>query len=291
MNDRNITNARFIQVIQIPQIDSYLAAKMYFDNSIDEPLLLRNIQDNDFNHFNLTNIKSITLITQAVNGNQVITKTYLDQFHQQNEQSRRVLGIDFYNESCDLVKNNQDYNFNDKKLTNTDSITVVRNPTADNEVTNKNFVYDSIEDQTIVRFNQTLQSYLKVPVGNERYNLTRYDRIQLTDITSIKYPNSGGFLLPGCRIFCNDKNYNGKIQNFIKSTRTNSPTGDSGATSLPPTGDSFIYIETSSNNFGNKVFVSWERIDTVQNTNITFYYNRFSILTNNSIKSMGRFRI
>ena len=26
-------------------------------------------------------------------------------------------------------------------------------------------------------------------------------------------------------------------------------------------------------------------------SNITFYYNRFSILTNNNLKSMGRFRV
>ena len=42
LNDRNITNARFIQVNQLPQIDSHLTAKLYFDNSIDEPSLIRN---------------------------------------------------------------------------------------------------------------------------------------------------------------------------------------------------------------------------------------------------------
>ena len=52
-----------------------------------------------------------------------------------------------------------------------------------------------------------------------------------------------------------------------------------------------MYIETSSNNHGNNVFVSWERTDNIQISNITFYYNRFSILTNDSKKSMGRFRI
>ena len=52
-----------------------------------------------------------------------------------------------------------------------------------------------------------------------------------------------------------------------------------------------MYIDTSSNNQGNNVFVSWERTDIIQITNITFYYNRFSILTNDSLKSMGRFRI
>ena len=53
-----------------------------------------------------------------------------------------------------------------------------------------------------------------------------------------------------------------------------------------------MYIETSGNNSGNDdVFVSWERIGIFQITNITFYYNRYSILIDDSKKSMGRFRI
>ena len=52
-----------------------------------------------------------------------------------------------------------------------------------------------------------------------------------------------------------------------------------------------MYIETSSNTHGNIVFCSFERTDIIQISNITFYYNRFSILTNDSKKSMGRFRI
>ena len=52
-----------------------------------------------------------------------------------------------------------------------------------------------------------------------------------------------------------------------------------------------MYIETKSNNHGLIVFVSWERTDIIQITNITFYYNRFSILTSVSHKAMARFRI
>ena len=53
-----------------------------------------------------------------------------------------------------------------------------------------------------------------------------------------------------------------------------------------------MYIETSSNNHGHeRVFVSFERTDINQISNITFYYNRFSILTNDSKQSMGSFRI
>ena len=95
MNDGNITNARFIQVNQFPQIDSHLTAELYVDNALDETSLVRNNQDNDFNNNNLTNINSITSNTQAVNDNQVITEAYVDQFHQENEKSRRDLGIDF----------------------------------------------------------------------------------------------------------------------------------------------------------------------------------------------------
>ena len=292
LNDRNITNARFIQVNQLPQIDSHLTAKLYVDNEIDQQSVVRNNQDNDFGNYNLTNINSITLNKQAENDNEVVTKAYVDQFHQENERSRRNVGLDFYDESNDLVKNNQDNDFNDRKLTNLDSITVNRNPSSDNELANKKYIDDELDKNTVLRFNQTLSNYLKVSVGNDTYNLTKYDKTQITDTTIIKYPNTGGYLLQNWVIKCNDKNNNGKIQNFIKSTTKNSPTGHSGAMSLPPIGDSFMYIETSSNNHGHeRVFVSFERTDIIQISNITFYYNRFSILTNDLLKSMGRFRI
>ena len=75
---------------------------------------------------------------QTENDNEVITKAFVDQFHQENERSRRDVGLDFYNESSDLVKYNQDNDLNDNKLTNLDSIKVNRNPSSDNELFNKN---------------------------------------------------------------------------------------------------------------------------------------------------------
>ena len=43
-----------------------------------------------------------------------------------------------------------------------------------------------------------------------------------------------------------------------------------------------MFLETSSNNHGHeRVFVSFEGTDIFQISNITFYYNRFSISTNN----------
>ena len=96
LNDRNITNGRFIQVNQLPQIDSNLTAKLYVDNAIDESSFVRKNQDNNFIKYSLTIINSNTWNKQAEKDNEVITEAYLDQFHQENERSRRDLGINFY---------------------------------------------------------------------------------------------------------------------------------------------------------------------------------------------------
>ena len=207
---------------------------MYVENAVEESSLVRNNKDNNFGNYNLTNINSITLNKQAENDDEVITKAYVDQFHQDNERSRRDLGIDFYDESSDTVKNNQDNNLNDNKLTNINSIIINNNPADDNHVSNKKYIDDELDRNTIVRFNQTLENYLKVSVGNDIYNLTKYNKIDLTDTTIIKSPNSEVYLLPIWRVFCNDKNNNGKISNFIRSTKTNTPTPDAGSTTLPP---------------------------------------------------------
>ena len=208
LNDRNITNAEFIQVNQLPQIDSHLTAKLYVDTQIDQPSVVRNNQDNDFSY--------------------------------------------------------------DNKITNLDSIKINRNPTSDNEVSNKKYIDDELDKNTILRFNQTLENHLEVSVGNDTYNLTKYNKISITDVTEIKFPNTVSHLLQKWIIKCTNENNQSRITDFIKSTKTNSSTGDSGATILPPTGDSFMYIEISSNNQGSNVFVSWDRTDNIQISNITF---------------------
>ena len=292
LNDENKTSDRFIPVNQLPQIDSHLTAKLYVDNAIDQPSLVRNNQNNDFNNYKSTNINSITLNKQAGNDNEVVTKAYVDEFHQENERSRRDLGTNFYDESNELVKKNQDRDLNDKKLTILNSIKVNRNPTSDNEITNKKYVDDELDKNTVIRFNQTLENYLKVSVGNVIYNLTKYKNLSITDITESKLPKTGTELLQKWNIHCNNKVNQSRLIDFIRSTKTNSPTGSSGATSQPPIGNSFKYIETSGINFGNdKIFVGWEKTDITQITNITNYYKRFSILTHPHLEIMGRLRI
>ena len=195
--------------------------------------------------------------------------------------------MDIYDESNDLVKNNEDNDFNDNKLINLDSVAVNRDSRSDNELPTKKYIDDELDKNTVVRFNQTIQNYLKVSIGSDTYNLTKYNKIQITDTTIS--PNTGGYLLQNWLIKCNDKNNNSKIKNFINSTKKTSSTPDTEATSLAPIGDSFMYTETSSNNDRDNVFCSFERTDIIEISKITFYYIRFS--GEGDHKAMGRFRI
>ena len=242
LNDRNITNARFIQVNQLPQIDSHLTAKLYVDNSIDETSLVRNNKDNDFDNYNLTNINNITLNKQAENDNECVTKANVDQFHQENERSRRDLGIDFYNESSDLVKNIQDKYFNDNKLTNINSITINNNPTDDNHVSNKKNIDDELDKNTIVRLNDDSNDrYLQVHINITAYNLQIYNKTQIIDTTKLFFPNTGTDLLQNWKIICNNRLGEGSPSDFLKSTK-NKFTNITIRSYIPPTNRYLFHV-------------------------------------------------
>ena len=204
--------------------------------------------------------------------------------------------MDFYDESHDLVKNNQDKDLNDKSLTSLDSVTVKREPSSDDDLSNKKYIDDQLDTNTIVRLNDdsiAIDRYLQVHVQNISYTLQIYNKTQIKDTTKMIYPNTGNDLLQNWKIFCNNKYNEGKPSDFIKSTKTNSPTGFSGATVLPPIGNSFMYIECSGkqyNTSNDDVFVSFERTDILQNSNITFYHNIFPI-SDITKKGMGKLEI
>ena len=107
------------------------------------------------------------------------------------------------------------------------------------------------------------------------------------------FPNTGNDLLQNWKIICNNRNGEGKPSDFMKLTKTSSPTGESGPTSLAPIGNCFMYIETTSNNnnsSNDNVFVSFESTDNINISNITFYYNRYSISLA-SHRNMGKVEI
>ena len=81
--------------------------------------------------------------------------------------------------------------FDKNNLPNLDSVTVNRNPNLHNEIANIKYIDDELDKNTVLRFNQTLENHLKISVGNETYDLTKYDRIEITDTTIIKHRNTG----------------------------------------------------------------------------------------------------
>ena len=150
-NDFKLEIIKLVTVNYQPAVNEHLTPKVYVDNAIDEPTLVRNKQDKKFNNHKLTNINSVTLKAQAVQAvidNQVITKAYIDQFHPKDERSRRQLGRNFYDESSKLVQNNQDIDFNDNKIVNLGSNIINRNPYSDNEFANKNMLM--IQDAVVI---------------------------------------------------------------------------------------------------------------------------------------------
>ena len=69
LSDRIITNARFIQVNQLPQIGSHLTAKLYVDSAIHESSLLR-LDPNET--IDLDNQDSITLNSTLTSPKKII---------------------------------------------------------------------------------------------------------------------------------------------------------------------------------------------------------------------------
>ena len=260
------------------------------------------------------------------------TKSYIDSLHEENEQSRRSLGLDFYEESSDLVKNIQTNDFNDnisltvrsvqinddpssdnhvvnknyvdddfltKKdssivknnqnngfdnndITNVKNIEISNSPTNDNHVITKKYLKDELDTSRIVRLNDdSSDRYLQVHIQKITYNLQMHNETQKIGITKLLFPNTGyDLVLQNWKINCNNRNGEGRPLDFIKSTKPNTPTGQSGAESLPPIGNCFDYLENRGNigdSASDDVFVLFERTDFIHISRITFYYNRFSI--------------
>ena len=278
-----------------PRTKLEIPTKSYVDNKFNDSSIIKNTDHVDFNDKILDNVHSIKVNSYPTLDEQLTPKFYVDNFVYDRVDEASFLRLD----PTGMIHHGKlDSTFPNSSLIS--PRTIIELPTksyvdslhGENERSRRDLGLDFYdESSTLVRFNQTLQNYLKVSVGNDTYNLTKYDKISITDITEIKFPNSGNALLQKWKIYCNNKNNQSRISDFIKSTKTNSPTGFSGAASLSPIGDKFMYIETSSNNHGSNVFVSWGRTDIIQISDITFYYNRFSILTNDILKNMGRFKI
>ena len=103
-------------------------------------------------------------------------KPKVDSLHENSRISR--------DESSSL--NDQNNEIDTNKLTYLDSVTVNWEPISDNELSTKKDIIDSIGECTLLIFNQTLENYLKVSVGTDTYNITKYNKKQITDTTEKK---------------------------------------------------------------------------------------------------------
>ena len=144
-------------------------------------------QDSIFHNSTLTSPNTIREIPK---------KSYVDSLHE-NCRNRRDLSS---------VSNDHDISFDNHNLTTLGSITVNRDQISYNEKANRNFVEDSVGECTKFGFKQTVENRLTVSVDNYVYIPAKYDKTQITDITTKKYPNASKDLLQNWNKKCEHEN-------------------------------------------------------------------------------------
>ena len=130
---------------------AYTSPRSIINIPISDQRLVRNNEDNNFNNFKLPNISSVSVNHQATEDKDLVTKAYVDSFYQENEQNRRDVGLDFFDESSDLVKNNQFNNFNNNIKLNVQSVEINDAPTSNNHSTNKKIVDNIITHESLLK--------------------------------------------------------------------------------------------------------------------------------------------
>ena len=233
LNDKNLDNVRFGKVNSLLAVREHLTAKLYVDNAMDETTLVRSDKNNDFDNNFLIHRSHKTLNSEPTDDNHGCNQSLSRFLDWKRKETWFISSIQ--RSGCEIDNN---------KLTCLDSITVNGNPISDNELANKKYIDDSFGNGTLARFNQMLEKILVVSVGDIAYNLTKYNGEQIIDTIFITPEISGWYLLQQVNIKCNDKNNAGKITIFIRATKTSIPTGNTGASLMPPIADSFMYMET-----------------------------------------------
>ena len=157
----------------MPAVGEHFTTKYYVDNaifySVNESSLLRLDPDEKLKPNEQDSIVPNSTLASPKTIIEISTKNYVDSLHVSSRNTREL----------SLVFNDQDNEFDNNKFTDLDSVSINRNPSSDNELSNKKYVDDSIGEGTIVRLNKSLQNYLKVSVGNDIYHLTKYDKYKL----------------------------------------------------------------------------------------------------------------
>ena len=125
--------------------------------------------------------------SEPTDDNHAIIKNYVDSSFE-NNRSRRDLWTVFEDQGHEFDKN---------EVTNLDSLTFDRNPLLDEKASSKIYNNDELDKKTILKFNQTLEIYLKVSVGNDVCGITKqwFKAKRKIKRGIIKVPNNGIYLL------------------------------------------------------------------------------------------------
>ena len=246
--------------------------------------LVRRDRDNDFNNFSLSNISSITLNSQAANDNEVITKAYVDQFHQENERTRRDVGLDFYDETNNLVKNNQNNDFNNNEFTNIKSIEINDTPTNDNHAVNKKYIDSKSREglkqdpnTIILSSSDIIPILVNTFVGEKSFPMATKEYVdkrvfnELQIITKFSNNNGEDLWTDWDLEISSGMN---SLTGFFKSSNSTTGSGGTGPDFLPQIGEYYAFIETSNPNNGSDRYA----LQNIQNIKIlqklNFWYHR-----------------
>ena len=168
-NDKKIDNVRFVKVNSMLAVREHLTPKYYVDHaishSVHESTLLRLEPDEKVKLHEQDSIILNSILTSPKTILELPTESYVESLHE----------VDRNRRDSSSVFDDEHNEFDNNKLTNLDSVSVKKNPSSDNQLANKKYVDDSLGEGNNLRFNQTLQNYPKVSVGNDTYNLTKCD--------------------------------------------------------------------------------------------------------------------
>ena len=182
---RSLYNVCFVEVSSLTAFRGHLTPKMYVNfatsTSVHETSLLRLDPDENLKLDEQDSIILNSTLTSPRMIREMPTKSLVDVLSE-NDRNKRKMSTAF---------NDRVIGFDDNKSTNWHIITVKRHTTSDNELSKK--VGDLIGEDSILRFIETQQNYIKVTVGNTDYNLTKLDTEQTEDTTNPKTRNGGDF--------------------------------------------------------------------------------------------------
>ena len=144
-NHKSLDKDSFVKINSLPAVKKYHTPKLIVDNSRHESELVRNFQKDGLKNGSLINFSQITLYSEPTDGNQTTNNCYVDS----------ISGSDRKRWELSLAKNDQVNDFNESRLVNLIVNTLNRNPILHEEAASKKYVDDTLEEGTILRFNQT----------------------------------------------------------------------------------------------------------------------------------------